>query len=92
MEDKGGVGIVLVAVIASALCVAAATAASESSSLTEALGPKLEPLDPVTVWGSPRVPSGARVPSLARLAWLGLALSPPRVPSGPRVPSLTRLA
>ena len=56
MEDKGGprgVGIALVAAMASALCVAAATAASESSSLTEALGPKLEPLDPVMFWASP---------------------------------------
>ena len=92
MEDNGVVRILTVAAMTSPLCVAAAAPAPESSSFTEAteaLGPKLEPLDPVMVWVSPFGGLGLvppRVPPPAGLAWLGLA------DTGPAPPAVARLA
>ena len=89
VEDNGVVRILTVAAMTSPLCVAAAAPAPESSSFTEALGPKLEPLDPVMVWVSPFGGLGLlppRVPPPARLAWLGLA------DTGPAPPAVARLA
>ena len=68
-------------VLVAAIVVAVAAAASESSSLTEALGPKLDPVDTAAFWASPL---GGLGPSF----WV----SPPRAPSGPGVAALVWLA
>ena len=63
-------GAVLLAVATHVLCVAAATAAPESSPLAETLGPTPDPPEPSRSWALPfdGLVVSPRMPSLARLA------------------------